>query len=47
MPVPEAAVSRPHHAIWPRRLPREVIAPRTSLWFNLEVSATRYADKPA
>ena len=45
--MPEATVTRPHHAIWPRRLPREVIAPRTSLWFNLEVSATRYPDKPA
>ena len=39
MPVPEAAVHAPH-AIWLRCLPREVIAPRTSLWFNLEVSAT-------
>ncbi len=38
---------RPHHRIWPRRLPRAVVAPETSLWFNLEVSARRYPDKPA
>jgi fatty-acyl-CoA synthase len=38
---------RPHFAIWPKRLPRAVIAPETSLWFNLEVSALRYPDKPA
>jgi len=38
---------RPHHAIWPRRLPRALVAPATSLWFNLEVSARRYPDKPA
>ncbi len=38
---------RPHHAHWPRRLPRELVVPQTSLWFNLEVSATRYPNKPA
>ncbi len=38
---------RPHHAHWPRRLPRNVVVPQTSLWFNLEVSATRYPSKPA
>ena len=38
---------RPHHAIWPRRLPRELTIPQTSLWFNLEVSARRYPDKAA
>jgi fatty-acyl-CoA synthase len=42
-----APVVRPHHRIWPRRLPRELVVPQTSLWFNLEVSATRYPDKPA
>ncbi|MED5618681.1 long-chain fatty acid--CoA ligase [Ideonella sp. BN130291] len=36
---------RPHHAIWPRRLPRALTVPQTSLWFNLEVSARRYPDK--
>ena len=43
----ETAAVRPHHAIWPRRLPRELAVPRTSLWFNLEVAARRFADKPA
>jgi len=41
------AVTRPHHAIWPSRLPRELVVPATTLWFNLEVSATRYPDKAA
>ncbi|MBP6900990.1 MAG: long-chain fatty acid--CoA ligase [Burkholderiaceae bacterium] len=38
---------RPHHAIWPKRLPRQLVLPETSLWFNLVVSATRYPDKAA
>ena len=38
---------RPHHAIWPKRLPRALVVPQTSLWFNLEVSAARYPDKAA
>ena len=38
---------RPHHAIWPQRLPRALCLPETSLWFNLEVSATRYPGKAA
>jgi fatty-acyl-CoA synthase len=38
---------RPHHAIWPKRLPRRLVVPETSLWFNLEVAATRYPDKAA
>ena len=38
---------RPHAGVWPRALPRELIVPNTSLWFNLEVSAQRYPDKPA
>ncbi|MEO7243686.1 MAG: AMP-binding protein, partial [Rubrivivax sp.] len=32
---------------WPRRLPRTLSVPQTPLWFNLEVSATRFPDKPA
>ncbi len=43
--MPAATPVRPHHAIWPRRLPRELTLPDTSLWFNLEVSARRYPDK--
>jgi fatty-acyl-CoA synthase len=44
--VSHAAV-RPHHAYWPRRLPRELVVPATTLWFNLEVSAARYPGKAA
>ena len=39
--------NRPHAAAWPRRLPRDLIIPETTLWFNLEVSARRYPDKAA
>ena len=38
--------ARPHHAFWPPRLPRELVIPETTLWFNAEVSAARYPDKP-
>ena len=37
----------PHIPHWPRRLPRELTIPETSLWFNLEASAQRYPDKAA
>ena len=40
-------ITRPHHRIWPKRLPRELVVPQTTLWFNLEVAATRYPDKAA
>ena len=42
-----AVPSRPHHRIWPRRLPRQLQVPATSLWFNLEVAARRFPDKAA
>ena len=38
--------SAPHHAHWPPGLPRHLTLPQTSLWFNVEVSAARYPDKP-
>ena len=38
---------RPHLKHWPRRLPRELVIPQTTLWFNLEVAAARYPDKAA
>ena len=44
---PAAAKPLRHHAIWPQRLPRELVLPETSLWFNLEVSATRYPSRAA
>ena len=31
----------------PRRLPFHLDIPETSLWYNLEVSATRYPNRPA
>ncbi|WP_425260756.1 long-chain fatty acid--CoA ligase [Rubrivivax sp. RP6-9] len=42
-----ASSTRPHHAVWPSRLPRTLVVPETTLWFNLEVSAARYPDKAA
>ena len=36
-----------HFAFWPKRLPRSITPPATSLWHNLAVSALRYPDKPA
>ncbi len=35
----------PHEAHWPRRLPRALVIPETTLWFNVEVSARRYPNK--
>ena len=32
---------------WPKGLPHTLDVPKTSLFYNLEVSATRYPDKPA
>ena len=50
-PTPVTAMttlaSRPHHAIWPKRLPCTLQLPETSLWFNLEVGSRRYPQKPA
>ena len=45
MNAPDAA--RPHHAHWPRRLPRALAIPATPLGYNLQVSAARWPDKPA
>jgi fatty-acyl-CoA synthase len=46
-PIPSTEPARPHHKIWPRRLPRQLAIPQTTLWFNLDVSATRFPDKAA
>ena len=43
----EVPADRPHFRVWPKRLPRALTIPETSLWFNLEVSAARYPDKAA
>lgn len=42
----QAAHHTRHYAHWPPGLPRQLSLPQTSLWFNVEVSATRYPDKP-
>lgn len=36
-----------HFKFWPKRLPRSITPPATSLWHNLAVSALRFPDKPA
>lgn len=36
-----------HYEFWPKRLPKNLDAPKTSLYENLEVSARRYPDKIA
>jgi fatty-acyl-CoA synthase len=36
-----------HFSSWPPKVPRQLTLPETSLWFNLEVSAARYPNKPA
>jgi len=38
-------MSNRHLAFWPPSVPRELLLPETSLWFNLEVVATRYPHK--
>jgi fatty-acyl-CoA synthase len=43
----ESISAAAHFKIWPKRLPRDLVVPRTTLWFNLEVAARRYPDKAA
>lgn len=46
--LPDAPVRHDlHHPFWPKRLPRSITPPATSLWHNLAVSAMRFPDKPA
>jgi len=40
-------VSAAHFRFWPKNAPHSLSLPRTSLYYNLEVSATRYPDKAA
>jgi fatty-acyl-CoA synthase len=40
-------MQRPHYKFWPKRLPRAITPPATSLWDNLAVNARRYPDKAA
>ena len=43
----EVPADRPHLRSWPKRLPRTVVPPETSLWANVEVAVRRYPDKAA
>ena len=31
----DVPADRPHLAVWPKRLPRALVVPETTLWFNL------------
>jgi fatty-acyl-CoA synthase len=39
-------VSERHFRIWPKGLPRTLVYPETSLYYNLEVASTRWPGKP-
>ncbi|HEY8539659.1 MAG TPA: long-chain fatty acid--CoA ligase [Steroidobacteraceae bacterium] len=39
-------MSRPHYKFWPKGLPKDITAPETNIFYNAEVSATRYPNKP-
>ncbi|MGN6530086.1 MAG: long-chain fatty acid--CoA ligase [Burkholderiaceae bacterium] len=43
----DVPADRPHLRSWPKRLPRTVVPPETSLWANVEVAVRRYPDKAA
>ena len=45
--APDAPRHDRHFKVWPKRLPRSITPPATSLWHNLAVSALRFPDKPA
>jgi fatty-acyl-CoA synthase len=45
MSAPSLVPPRPHHKVWPRRLPHAITPPQTSLWDNLATSARRYPHK--
>lgn len=39
-------MSRKHHEFWPKPLPHDITAPATHIFYNVEVSASRYPHKP-
>lgn len=39
-------MSQKHFEFWPHGLPRNITLPATNIFYNVEVSATRYPDKP-
>ena len=36
-----------HYDVWPKRLPKDVCTPDTTLWVNLDITVRRYPDRPA
>ena len=47
LPAMEPNPVRPHYRVWPRRVPRAMTPPATTLWHNLATSAERYPQKDA
>ena len=45
--TPAERPSFPHLRYWPPGIPWHLELPATSLWYNLEVTATRFPDQPA
>ena len=46
--IAAASAHEPRHfAHWPPGVPHHLDLPKTSLWYNLEVTATRFPDRPA
>src|SRR5688572_32686253 len=39
-------MSQKHFEFWPVGLPRDITSPATNIFYNAEVSAARYPDKP-
>src|SRR5262245_31670421 len=39
-------MSRKHFEVWPKGLAHDITAPATNLFYNAEVAAVRYPDKP-
>ncbi|MBB6092237.1 fatty-acyl-CoA synthase [Povalibacter uvarum] len=39
-------MSRKHFEFWPKSLPQNITPPATNIYYNAEVSAARYPDKP-
>ena len=42
----DPAQPAPHASSWPPGLPRHLTLPQTNVWYNAEVSAARFPDKP-
>ena len=41
------AAHQRHYKVWPKRIPRSITAPATSVWHNLATNALRFPNKPA